>query len=109
MAFMRRVLVRLGEARYCINNRAQRNIPSDTVHRMIRFISELEDQIIVHRSFGSQGSPWEFNLRDTLRWLNLLNSSDPLLSTAKVDNLLRIAIQSRFRSENGHRQTAPWE
>ncbi|KXJ94663.1 hypothetical protein Micbo1qcDRAFT_132688 [Microdochium bolleyi] len=76
------------------------NVPLDVVRRMIHFISELEEQILVRRAFGSQGSPWEFNLRDTLRWLNLLNSSDPLLSTAKVDDFLAIAIQQRFRSEN---------
>ncbi|KAH7038086.1 ATPase protein [Microdochium trichocladiopsis] len=76
------------------------NVPADVVRRMIHFISELEDRILVQRAFGSQGSPWEFNLRDTLRWLNLLNSSDPLISTAEVDDFLRIAIQQRFRSEN---------
>jgi len=76
------------------------SVPTDIVRRMIRFISELEDRILVRREFGSQGSPWEFNLRDTLRWLNLLNSSDPLISTAEVDDLLPIAIQQRFRSEN---------
>ncbi|KAJ1335201.1 midasin [Microdochium nivale] len=76
------------------------NVQSDVVRRMIHFISELEEHILVRRTFGSQGSPWEFNLRDTLRWLNLLNSSDPLLSTAKADDFLAIAIQQRFRSEN---------
>ncbi|KAI0413696.1 hypothetical protein F5X98DRAFT_378468 [Xylaria grammica] len=75
------------------------SISSKTVSRIIRFISKLETRILVERAFGSQGSPWEFNLRDTLRWLNLLTSSDPLLSTGAVDSFLNIAIRQRFRSD----------
>ncbi|KAI1304313.1 hypothetical protein F5Y03DRAFT_175160 [Xylaria venustula] len=81
---------------------ASHNFPevsAETVSRMIKFISNLETRILVERAFGSQGSPWEFNLRDTLRWLHLLTSSDTLLSTGTVDNFLNIAIRQRFRSE----------
>ncbi|KAI1811252.1 midasin [Poronia punctata] len=73
-------------------------VPSETVARMIKFISNLELRIL-DRSFGSQGSPWEFNLRDTLRWLHLLTSPDPLLSTGAVDDFLNIAIRQRFRND----------
>ncbi|KAH8163567.1 hypothetical protein CIB48_g4679 [Xylaria polymorpha] len=75
------------------------SVSSETVGRMIKFISDLETRILVDRAFGSQGSPWEFNLRDTLRWLHLLNSQDPLLSTGTVDDFLNVAIRQRFRSE----------
>lgn len=81
---------------------AEHNFPTvapETVRRMINFISNLETRILVEKAFGSQGSPWEFNLRDTLRWLHLLTSSDPLLSTGKVDDFLNIAIRQRFRTE----------
>ncbi|KAI2639493.1 midasin [Hypomontagnella submonticulosa] len=74
-------------------------VPTETVQRMINFISSLEERILVERAFGSQGSPWEFNLRDTLRWLHLLTSPDPLLKTGKVDDFLNIAIRQRFRTE----------
>ncbi|KAI0166381.1 midasin [Xylariaceae sp. FL1272] len=75
------------------------DVPSETVGQMINFIANLEERILVEKSFGSQGSPWEFNLRDTLRWLYLLTSSDPILSTGTVDDFLPIAIRQRFRSE----------
>ncbi|KAI1868220.1 hypothetical protein JX265_007043 [Neoarthrinium moseri] len=80
---------------------AQHNFPAvplDTVKNLISFISKLDDQVVVERSFGTQGSPWEFNLRDTLRWLQLLTSGDPLLSTGKVDDFLDIVIRQRFRN-----------
>ncbi|KAI0458364.1 hypothetical protein F5B21DRAFT_24453 [Xylaria acuta] len=75
------------------------SVSSETVSRIIKFISNLETRILVERAFGSQGSPWEFNLRDTLRWLHLLNSPDPLLSTGTVDDFLNIVIRQRFRSD----------
>lgn len=75
------------------------SVSADTIRRMIKFISNLETTIIVERAFGSQGSPWEFNLRDTLRWLHLLTSQDPLLSTGKVDDFLNLTIRQRFRTE----------
>ncbi|KAI5928416.1 hypothetical protein F4810DRAFT_705356 [Camillea tinctor] len=74
-------------------------IPSHTVQQMINFISTLETRIQVERVFGAQGSPWEFNLRDTLRWLHLVTSKDPLLGTGTVDDFLNISIRQRFRSE----------
>lgn len=81
---------------------ASHNFPgvsSETVYQMIKFISNLETRILVERAFGSQGSPWEFNLRDTLRWLHLLTSPDPLLSTGTVDDFLNITIRQRFRND----------
>lgn len=74
-------------------------VPTDTMKQTIQFISKLEERIVADRSFGSQGSPWEFNLRDILRWLNLFTSTDPLLGTASIDDLLDIVIRQRFRSQ----------
>lgn len=74
-------------------------IPADVINQLIQFVSQLEHQLVVEKSFGIQGSPWEFNLRDVLRWLRLLNSSDPLLQTAQVDDFLDIIVRRRFRTE----------
>jgi midasin len=74
------------------------NIDPDVIGRLISFISSLDEEVAVKKTFGSQGSPWEFNLRDTLRWLGLLVSPDPLLSTASPEDLLDIVIRQRFRT-----------
>lgn len=71
----------------------------EVIEQLIRFVSQLEHQLVVEKTFGAQGSPWEFNLRDILRWLKLLNSSDPLLQTGEVDNFLDIIVRQRFRTE----------
>lgn len=75
------------------------NVDTDTINQLIQFVSQLEHKLVVEKSFGSQGSPWEFNLRDVLRWLKLLSSPDPLLQTGKASDFLDIIVSQRFRTE----------
>ncbi|WYZ40395.1 hypothetical protein EsH8_IV_000736 [Colletotrichum jinshuiense] len=74
------------------------SIPTDVTSGVIQFISRLDHQVAIEKAFGSHGSPWEFNLRDILRWLHLLATSDPLLATGKPDDFLDLIIRQRFRS-----------
>lgn len=54
------------------------DFPADLLEKMISFNSQLHVETMVKRSFGREGSPWEFNLRDVLRWLALIHSSSGL-------------------------------
>lgn len=74
------------------------SLPSETIQNMIRFMSSLDYETSIRKSFGANGSPWEFNLRDSLRWLELLASKDPLLASAKASDFLDIIVSQRFRS-----------
>ncbi|POY75159.1 hypothetical protein BMF94_1791 [Rhodotorula taiwanensis] len=49
-----------------------------TLDKMIAFNQRIHHETTLSRSFGMEGSPWEFNLRDALRWLTLLSSSGGL-------------------------------
>ncbi|KAK0118514.1 hypothetical protein ONS95_007405 [Cadophora gregata] len=73
-------------------------MPDETVNTIIAFVSRLEQEIVHRRQFGSQGGPWEFNLRDILRWLQLLGSSAPLLSAATPSDFLNLIFRQRFRT-----------
>jgi midasin len=72
-------------------------ITEEEITKLISFVAELDKQVVSHRAFGQLGAPWEFNLRDTLRWLQLLASED-LIGSAR-DFLDTIFVQ-RFRSES---------
>ncbi|KAI9314232.1 P-loop containing nucleoside triphosphate hydrolase protein [Dichotomocladium elegans] len=51
-----------------------------TLKQMIKFNSEMYNETMVRCRFGRKGSPWEFNLRDVFRWLELMqhdNATDP--------------------------------
>ncbi|KAL1843801.1 hypothetical protein VTJ49DRAFT_7511 [Mycothermus thermophilus] len=81
-------------------------IGEETQHRLIEFMSRLDDEVVSRRSFGALGSPWEFNLRDTLRWGDLLTSRNTLLAGRKPDDFLDVIIRQRFRSERDREQVS---
>lgn len=74
------------------------SMPQDTTIKIIDFVSQLEREIVHKRLFGSQGGPWEFNLRDILRWFQLLNSDAPFLSASQPSDFLNLIFRQRFRS-----------
>eukprot|EP00897_Mesotaenium_endlicherianum_P007207 jgi/Mesen1/6514/ME000332S05520 len=45
--------------------------------RMIAFNERMRVDTMVARRFGHAGAPWEFNLRDVLRWCELISTDPP--------------------------------
>lgn len=43
-----------------------------TISKMIEFNTTLHREVMVEGKYGRRGAPWEFNLRDVLRWCDLL-------------------------------------
>lgn len=70
----------------------------ETVATILKFVEKLEHEIVHVRRFGLQGGPWEFNLRDILRWLQLLSSKAPLLVAANPSDFLNLIFRQRFRT-----------
>jgi midasin len=64
----------------------------------INFVYALEQEVVYKHKFGAQGAPWEFNLRDILRWLQLLTSSAPILSSRSPADFLNLIFRQRFRT-----------
>ncbi|KAI0754666.1 midasin [Daedaleopsis nitida] len=69
--------------------------PPDLLQKMIAYMSVLNEETMVKRSFAREGAPWEFNLRDVIRWATLLHSSDP---PAHPSEYLSPVILQRFRT-----------
>ncbi|KAG0638072.1 hypothetical protein HOY80DRAFT_1080648, partial [Tuber brumale] len=67
------------------------------VSKVVEFIVLLDREVSQKRSFGSHGGPWEFNLRDTLRWLGLLSSPTRFMAASEPEEFLGI-IKHRFRT-----------
>ncbi|KAG7192420.1 uncharacterized protein KQ657_001821 [Scheffersomyces spartinae] len=74
------------------------NIDAKLVSRIIEFISLLEDEIAHKKLWGTSGGPWEFNLRDTLRWLSLLSSTTNLASDISPSDFFNMIVCQRFRT-----------
>jgi midasin len=70
------------------------NIEEQEVKKLINFVAALDDEVVLRRFFGALGSPWEFNLRDTLRWLRLLGGA------GSARDFLDAVFSQRFRTES---------
>lgn len=70
------------------------DIHESTLRAMISFNIELNQQVSVHRTFGQDGSPWEFNLRDIVRWGTLSSCK----RRGQPHEYLRSVYLQRFRT-----------
>ncbi|KAI8971571.1 P-loop containing nucleoside triphosphate hydrolase protein [Mycotypha africana] len=55
--------------------------------KMIEFNNRIYEETMVRCSFGRKGSPWEFNLRDVFRWLELMQK-DQVYSPAEYLDII---------------------
>ncbi|KAJ3742338.1 hypothetical protein DFH05DRAFT_1526869 [Lentinula detonsa] len=69
-----------------------------TLKAMILFNSSLHNMVSVNRALGKEGAPWEFNLRDVLRWIDLLKL--PSESHLHPSDHVRTIYLHRFRNSN---------
>eukprot|EP00899_Mesostigma_viride_P010035 jgi/Mesvir1/19032/Mv12798-RA.1 len=61
-------------------------IPTPTLARMIAFNARVHRDTMVDRAYAHAGAPWEFNLRDVLRWCQLmLSAATPPAASRDVD------------------------
>jgi midasin len=72
---------------------------SELTMKLIDFVARLEKGVSQDRAFGSDGSPWEFNLRDILRWMNLLTSKYQFLQGSDPADFLGLIFTQRFRNK----------
>jgi midasin len=76
-----------------------------TIEQAVQFVDTLETDIVHHRRFGAQGGPWEFNLRDTTRWLSLVQGAG-LLSAGSAQDFVNLLFTQRFRSASDRAHVA---
>ncbi|KAL8810672.1 MAG: hypothetical protein Q9200_002384 [Gallowayella weberi] len=74
------------------------SMPSGTISMLTECVAEVGLAIQQHHQLGMRGGPWEINLRDTTRWLDLLSSETGFLSAGKAQDYLAMLFSQRFRS-----------
>jgi midasin len=75
------------------------NPNEEYLRQMIGFNSQIHIAATVQRTLGRQGSPWEFNLRDIMRWLALgQNQSKLELNPDNPVEFVGDIYVERFRS-----------
>jgi midasin len=71
--------------------------PVEWLEGMITFNSRLNEEIVQKKAFAREGGPWEFNLRDLIRWGSLLKINERL---AHPSECLRTLYLHRFRTSD---------
>ncbi|KAK7203075.1 hypothetical protein BZA70DRAFT_81081 [Myxozyma melibiosi] len=87
-----------------ITNQLFPSIDESLAQSLVQFVSSLEREVSVKRSFGRLGAPWEFNLRDTLRWFQLLIEADRRKCRWTADEFLDIIVKQRFRTKEDRQE-----
>ncbi|KAL8829768.1 MAG: hypothetical protein Q9170_006033, partial [Blastenia crenularia] len=73
-------------------------IPTEVIKMLTRCVAGLDGAIQQSPRLTTTGGPWEINLRDTTRWLDLLSSHDGLLHAARAEDLVPVLFLQRFRT-----------
>ncbi|KAJ3507966.1 hypothetical protein NLJ89_g6013 [Agrocybe chaxingu] len=79
---------------YIVCSQIFSGVDENVLRAMIAFNIELSNQICAQRLFAQDGSPWEFNLRDVLRWGALTFTKCP---PYRPQDFLRSVYLHRFR------------
>lgn len=87
-----------------IGQRVHPDIPKTTLQQMIAFNAALHQETMVTKSFGRAGTPWEFNLRDVLRWTDLLAAPPSLNMSRGPEEYLDSLYARRFRDDTDRAQ-----
>ena len=70
----------------------------EDTEKLTQCVTSLSHLPYHDRGFGSHGGPWEFNLRDVLRWLHLLTPSTQHRLTGTITDFQDIVILQRLRT-----------
>ena len=64
------------------------NTLSSQIYNMVYFVQKLHSKIVKIGDFGKLGSPWEFNIRDVMRWCELVGLTlDQYMDFEVVDSI----------------------
>ncbi|KAL2649174.1 hypothetical protein R1flu_017302 [Riccia fluitans] len=75
-------------------------IPEGLLEKMIRFNGRVFADTMIAHAYGHLGSPWEFNLRDILRWCELIEGMDKRWSPeVLVERFLDVIYLQRMRTK----------
>ncbi|MCJ1436355.1 hypothetical protein MMC27_005734 [Xylographa pallens] len=82
----------------CICNQLFPNISSTEIKTMVQYVTDISNLTQKSQTVGVAGGPWEFNLRDVLRWLHLLGSHERLMCAGHLSDYESFLFLQRFRS-----------
>jgi len=74
------------------------DVSSGAIEKAVKFVSNLNVEVVQRQRFGTNGGPWEFNLRDISRWLALAQADKGLVRAGTARDFIYLLFSKRFRS-----------
>lgn len=74
------------------------NLDSALLKNVIQLNEKLYEATMIHRQFGQEGGPWEFNLRDIIRLFRLYLTRNGFEGEDGLAGFLQMVYVNRFRS-----------
>lgn len=81
-----------------ICSQAFQNCSSQLIRQVIESIISVSAYLQGNPKFGLRGGPWQFNLRDAFRWLQLLTRNNNYISTKSIMDYVPLVFLQRFRT-----------
>ena len=81
-----------------ICSQAFQNCSSQLITQVIESIITVSTYLQGNPKFGFHGGPWQFNLRDAFRWLQLLTRNNDYVSTKSAVDYIPLVFLQRFRT-----------
>jgi midasin len=82
------------------------DVPEATTQALVRYVENLATLTQDTRGTIFNGGPWEFNLRDTLRWLHLLHELNKSTFVGKAADYQQLLFLQRFRDPTDVQKTS---
>ncbi|KAJ1979967.1 AAA ATPase midasin [Dimargaris verticillata] len=73
--------------------------PLTRLQAMLAFNDQMHQETMVLRQLGQRGYPWEFNVRDVFRWLELVTAAQDQGLPGLPEDFLSMLYVQRFRTQ----------
>ena len=75
-------------------------VPTSALELLTKTTDAISRMVLQMPDFRSQGSPWEINLRDELRWLQLVTAPRKFSALTKPSDFTDLIFKQRFRTRS---------
>ena len=74
------------------------NVSNTEIKTIVQYVTDINVLTQNSQTIAVAGGPWEFNLRDLLRWLHLVDSQEHLMPAGRLSDYKNILFLQRFRT-----------
>ncbi|RXG61650.1 Midasin [Armadillidium vulgare] len=75
-------------------------IPYEIINKMVKFNEELVEEILEKRKWGTKGGPWELNLRDLIRWCDVMVENQDVAISLNPGEYVEFIYADKMRTKS---------